>query len=72
MKEIEKENIKKELLDIEYDNLNDEKQDLVIQTANDIMELDGINLKIKSIANSMYRTLYKYKSMEELKKFNLI
>jgi len=72
LEKAEEEDTKNKLLDMEYDNLNKENKSAVIQTANDMMKEEGIKLNIKVIVTSMFRTVYKYKAMEILKKYNMI
>ena len=63
---------RKNRLDEKY-NLYDEKtKELIRNTANEIIEKEGKEFKLDIIQKSMFNTIYKYKAMEELIKYNLI
>lgn len=67
-----KEREKNNMLDEKYNSYDEKTKELIRNTADDIVENEGIKFPIKTIRESMFNTLYKYKAMEELMKYNLI
>jgi len=60
------------ILDEKYNLVDETAKKLIRDTADDIVENEGKKFPIKTIRESMFNTLYKYKAMEELMKYNLI
>jgi plasmid replication initiation protein len=60
------------ILDEKYNLVDETAKKLIRDTADDIVENEGKKFPIKTIRESMFSTLYKYKAMEELMKYNLI